>query len=42
MFMGHSDPTSTSWYLTITDDLLAEANQRFERLAGAISKEVNI
>jgi site-specific recombinase XerD len=41
-FMGHSDPTSTSWYLTITDDLLAEANQRFERLAGAISKEVNI
>lgn len=41
-FMGHSDPTSTSWYLTITDDLLAEANQRFERLAGAILKEVSI
>ena len=41
-FMGHSDPTSTSWYLTITDDLLAEANHRFERLAGAILKEVSI
>ncbi len=41
-FMGHSDPTSTSWYLTITDDLLAEANQRFERLAYTILKEVRI
>jgi site-specific recombinase XerD len=41
-FMGHSDPTSTSWYLTITDDLLAEANRRFERLAGSIPKEVGI
>lgn len=41
-FMGHADPASTSWYLTITDDLLKEANRRFERLAGAISKEVSI
>jgi integrase len=41
-FMGHSDPTSTSWYLTIIDDLLAEANHRFERLADAILKEVSI
>lgn len=41
-FMGHSDPSSTSWYLTITDELLTEANQRFERLVGAISKEVNL
>jgi integrase len=41
-FMGHCDPTSTSWYLTITDDLLAEANQRFERLADTILKEVSI
>jgi len=41
-FMGHSDPTSTSWYLTITDDLLAEANRRFERLAGSVLKEVGI
>jgi integrase len=39
-FMGHSDPASTSWYLTITDGLLAEAGQRFERLVGAISHEV--
>ena len=39
-FMGHSDPASTSWYLTITDDLLDEANQRFERLACSILKEV--
>jgi site-specific recombinase XerD len=35
-FMGHTDPASTSWYLTITNDLLSEANHRFERLAGAI------
>ncbi len=41
-FMGHSDPSSTSWYLTITDELLTEASQRFERLVGAISKEVNL
>lgn len=41
-FMGHSDPASTSWYLTITDGLLAEAGQRFERLVGAISQEVSI
>lgn len=32
-FMGHVDPMSTAWYLTITDELLDEANQRFERLA---------
>jgi len=38
-FMGHSDPASTSWYLTITDGLLAEANQRFERL---VSQEVGL
>lgn len=41
-FMGHADPASTSWYLTITDELLTEANQRFERLVGAICKEVNL
>lgn len=41
-FMGHSDPASTSWYLTITDELLTEANQRFERLVGAISQEVRL
>jgi site-specific recombinase XerD len=41
-FMGHSDPASTSWYLTITDGLLAEANQRFERLVGTVSQEVGL
>ena len=41
-FMGHSDPASTSWYLTITDELLTEAGQRFERLVGAISREVSL
>lgn len=32
-FMGHVDPTSTAVYLTITPQLLAEANDRFEALA---------
>jgi site-specific recombinase XerD len=41
-FMGHSDPVSTSWYLTITDELLTEASQRFELLVGTISQEVSI
>jgi integrase len=29
-FMGHVDPASTAIYLTITPDLLTEANRRFE------------
>jgi integrase len=32
-FMGHVDPVSTAVYLTITTDLLAEANRRFETFA---------
>ena len=32
-FMGHVDPTSTAVYLTITPDLLNEANRRFEAFA---------
>ena len=32
-FMGHVDPVSTAVYLTITTDLLSEANQRFETFA---------
>ena len=32
-FLGHVDPESTAWYLTITSDLLDEANERFERFA---------
>lgn len=39
-FMGHADPASTSWYLTITEALLATANQRFERWADVILQEV--
>lgn len=41
-FMGHSDPASTSWYLTITDALLTEANLRFEHLVNSVSREVNL
>ena len=32
-FMGHVDPASTAIYLTITPQLLAEANRRFEAFA---------
>jgi integrase len=30
-FLGHVNPLSTAWYLTITDELLDEAGRRFER-----------
>ena len=32
-FLGHVDPTSTSVYLTVTEDLLREADQRFRTVA---------
>jgi site-specific recombinase XerD len=32
-FLGHSDPESTAWYLTVTAELLDAANERFERFA---------
>ena len=32
-FMGHVDPVSTAVYLTITTDMLSEANRRFETFA---------
>jgi len=32
-FMGHVEPRSTSVYLTMTPDLLAEASRRFEAFA---------
>lgn len=38
-FMGHVSVESTAWYLTITDELLKEANRRFERFAARISQE---
>ena len=39
-FMGHAQPSSTAVYLTITADLLKEANQRFERFASPLLKGV--
>jgi integrase len=38
-FMGHVDPASTAIYLTITPQLLAEANQRFEAFAEPVWSE---
>lgn len=38
-FMGHVDPASTAVYLTITPQLLAEANQRFEGFAEPVWSE---
>jgi integrase len=32
-FLGHVDPNSTAVYLTITEDLLHEAAQRFQGMA---------
>ena len=37
-FMGHAQPSSTAVYLTITADLLKEANERFERFASPLLK----
>ena len=39
-FMGHVDPASTAVYLTITPDLLTEANRRFEAFAQPVLSEV--
>jgi integrase len=39
-FMGHVDPVSTAVYLTITPQLLAEANRRFETFAEVAWAEV--
>lgn len=39
-FMGHVHPASTAVYLTITAELLEEANQRFNRFASPLLKEV--
>ena len=38
-FMGHVDPTSTAVYLTITPELLTEANHRFESFAQRVWSE---
>ena len=39
-FMGHVDPSSTAVYLTITPELLHEANTRFERFAEPAWREL--
>ena len=39
-FMGHVHPASTAVYLTITDELLKEANQRFNHFAAPLLKGV--
>ena len=38
-FLGHADPASTAWYLTITAELLDEANSRFESFAAPVIAE---
>ncbi len=37
-FLGHLNPASTAVYLTITDELLDAANQRFESFAPVLSE----
>jgi integrase len=39
-FMGHSHPSSTAVYLTITAELREEANLRFQRFASPLVKGV--
>ncbi len=39
-FLGHVSPSSTAVYLTITAELLGEANRRFEGFAAAALPEV--
>lgn len=39
-FLGHVDPNSTAVYLTITAELLAQANGRFERYAAPVLREI--
>ena len=38
-FLGHVDPESTAVYLTITDELLDEANGRFHDFAKSLLNE---
>jgi len=39
-FLGHVSPSSTAVYLTITAELLQEANHRFEGFAARALSEV--
>lgn len=40
-FLGHVNPSSTAVYLTITNQLLDEANHRFEGIAAPVIAEVS-
>lgn len=40
-FLGHVNPSSTAVYLTMTEGLLREANQRFERFAIELMPEID-
>jgi len=40
VFLGHVNPASTAVYLTITAELLEEANRRFERFAAPTLREI--
>jgi site-specific recombinase XerD len=41
-FLGHVRPETTAVYLTITSDLFAEANRRFEALASPVVTETRL
>jgi hypothetical protein len=38
-FLGHVDATSTAVYLTMTAELLSEANRRYSRFVGPALRE---
>jgi integrase len=40
VFLGHVNPASTAVYLTVTADLLEQANRRFERFAAPTLREI--
>jgi integrase/recombinase XerD len=40
VYLGHAKVTDTYWYLTVTPDLLAGANARFEGFARPAGEEV--
>ena len=40
-FLGHVDPASTAWYLTVTTELLEAANERFERYAAPTTEAIS-
>jgi len=41
VFLGHVNPASTAVYLTVTADLLEQANERFERFSAPTLQEIH-